>query len=558
MAKKPTYKELEHRVKELEEESSKLIQREESLAACREKLESFYDYAPLPYQALDENGCFLEVNPSWSKELGYSQEDVIGKWCGDFLVPENVDRFQRLFHRFKTGSEVCGEEFEMVRKDGSTLIASFNGQIEYDREGRFKQTHCVFQDITSRKQAEAALRKSEDKYRKLVENINDMIYMVDKDGIMTYVSPAAEQITGYSPKELIGSFFNSYVYKEDLPLIKRRFQKVMSGDPAVTQYRAVNKSGTIRWLRSSSTPIIENNRMVGLRGVVTDITEQKLVENSLRRREEELRVITDTVPALISYVDKDGYYRFVNRGYQEWFGLSKDKIIGEHFRQFLGDSTYKQIKKYVQEVLSGTKVHYEEVLPYKFGDTRWIRAEYVPDIDKTGKVRGFFVLINDISAQKKTESTLRKNEKKLKSQARKLEELNAALKVVLGHREQEKKDIEENILANVKQLLFPYIERMGKSRLNNANETLLSIIKSNLQELTSPFTRSLSSKYFAFTPTEIQVADFIRQGQSSKEITSLLNMSYDAICFHRKNIRKKLGITHSKTNLRSYLFSLPH
>jgi len=557
MAKKPTYEELEKRIYELERETSKLTQKEKDLAACREKLKSFYEYAPLPYQALDENGCLLEVNPSWIKELGYSHEEVVGRWFGDFLVPEDVDRFQQFLPRFKADTQVCGEEFEMVRKDGSALIASFNGQIEYGKEGRFKQTHCVFQNITGSKQVETSLRKSEDKYRKLVENINDMIYMVDKDGIITYVSPAVEQIMDFRPNEVVGSNFNKFVYKEDLPVVIKRFKKVMSGHLAVAHYRLVSKSGTIHWLRSSSRPIIEDNRVVGLQGVVIDFTELKRIENSLRTREKALRVITDNVPALISYVDADGYYRFVNKGYEEWFRISKEEIIGEHFRQFLGDSTHKRMQKYVQEVLSGTKVNYEEMLPYKFGGTRWIHAKYVPDIDKKGKVRGFFSLVSDISARKKIENTLRKKENKLKLQAQHLEELNTSLKVILEHRNQEKKEIEKNIMANVKKLLFPYIEMMRKSRLNNANKTLLSIIKSNLQELISPFTISLSSKYSALTPTEIHIADFIRQGQSSKEIASLLNVSYDAVCFHRKNIRKKLGITHSKANLSSYLSSLP-
>jgi len=122
---KTIFQELKKRINELEAETSKLTQKEKNLEACREKLKSFYECAPLPYQALDENGCLLDVNPRWLEELGYSHEEVIGQWFGDFLVPEDVDRFQQFFPRFKDAIQVCGVEFEMVLKDGPVLIASF-------------------------------------------------------------------------------------------------------------------------------------------------------------------------------------------------------------------------------------------------------------------------------------------------------------------------------------------------------------------------------------------------------------------------------------------------
>ena len=121
MARKPMYEELEQKVKELEVE---LKRAEEDLEESEKRFQSMYDTAPLPYQALDENGCFLDVNPSWTEELGYIREEVIGKWFGDFLVPEYRDHFKQFFPRFKAAGEIYGVEFEMLRKDGSTLFIS--------------------------------------------------------------------------------------------------------------------------------------------------------------------------------------------------------------------------------------------------------------------------------------------------------------------------------------------------------------------------------------------------------------------------------------------------
>ena len=108
----------------------------------------------------------------------------------------------------------------------------------------------------------------------------------------------------------------------------------------------------------------------------------------------------------------------------------------------------------------------------------------------------------------------------------------------------------------MQKLIFPYIEKLENSRLDNKNKTYVDIIRSNLKELISPFGNTLSSKYAILTSTEIQVADLTKHGRTSKEIASLLNVSPKAISFHRGNIRKKLGLVNKKINLRSHLQSL--
>jgi DNA-binding CsgD family transcriptional regulator len=134
--------------------------------------------------------------------------------------------------------------------------------------------------------------------------------------------------------------------------------------------------------------------------------------------------------------------------------------------------------------------------------------------------------------------------------------VNTALNVLLEHRKNEKRELEENITANAKKIIFPYIEKMEKSRLTIENKGHLDGIKSNLEELISPFASKVSSKYLGFTPTETEIADHIRRGKTSKEISALLHVSLKAVAFHRYNIRKKLDISNKKINLRSYLQSI--
>jgi len=176
-------------------------------------------------------------------------------------------------------------------------------------------------------------------------------------------------------------------------------------------------------------------------------------------------------------------------------------------------------------------------------------------------------LKNEIEARKRTgdalkeahdelESRVEARTKELRIKTRKLEELNSALKVLLKQREEDKKKLEDKVLINVKQLVLPNLDRLKKSVLDDNQKSCLEVLKSNLNEIISPFAHKLSSKYINLTPSEIQVADLVKQGMSSKEIAMFLSLSVKTIDRHRENIRKKIGLKDRKVNLRSYLLTL--
>jgi len=144
----------------------------------------------------------------------------------------------------------------------------------------------------------------------------------------------------------------------------------------------------------------------------------------------------------------------------------------------------------------------------------------------------------------------------LEIKTKRLEEINTAMKVLLKKREEDKTELEDNVLTNVKELVEPYFEKIKKTKLDDQQEAFLSIIESNLKEIISPFTRKMSLKYLNLTPTEIRIANLIRHGSSSKKIAELQNVSPRTIDTHRKNIRRKIGLQGQRGNLRSHLLSL--
>ncbi len=134
----------------------------EASLESEERFRELFEEAPLAYQALDQSGNFIDVNQTWLSTMGYSKGDVIGKNFSEFLHPDCTDHFRENFPRFKAIGEVLGTEFTMQKKDGTKILVSFRGKIAKDKTGQFKQTHCVFHDITDeRKNAEDRKRLEE-------------------------------------------------------------------------------------------------------------------------------------------------------------------------------------------------------------------------------------------------------------------------------------------------------------------------------------------------------------------------------------------------------------
>ena len=141
------------------------------------------------------------------------------------------------------------------------------------------------------------------------------------------------------------------------------------------------------------------------------------------------------------------------------------------------------------------------------------------------------------------------------SPIRNIEEANTALRVLLKRREEEITELEDEIISNVKQLLIPFVEKLKGSRLDDYQRGYIDVLESNLSDIISPFSTKLSSKHIGLTPTQLQVADLVRSGRTTKEIAELMYLSHNTIETHRKRIRKKLGLN-DRINLRSFLLSL--
>ena len=325
-----------------------------------------------------------------------------------------------------------------------------------------------------------------------------------------------------------------------------------------------------------------------------ELTERKRTEATLRESEQRYRLLLESSPDPIVLYNIQGQATYVNPAFEQTFGFSSRNLLGKQI-DFVPSENWPETKAAIGRMLSGKKIQlFETRRMTKDGRVLDVQLSSTLYYNRNDQPAGNIVTLRDISAQKKTErelikyhdhledlvqertaelaktnaqleqeieerrrveSALRKREVELKAQSHHLAEVNTALKVLLKQREDDKKELGDNVLSNVKELISPYLERLKKSRLNTNQKTLINILDSNLSNMISPFISKLSSKYFNLTPGEVRVANLVKEGKTNKEIEELLCISKNTVLFHRYNIRQKLGLKNKKINLRSHLLS---
>lgn len=192
----------------------------------------------------------------------------------------------------------------------------------------------------------------------------------------------------------------------------------------------------------------------------------------------------------------------------------------------------------------------------KLDDGRIFVERSNPVKDNTGAIHGVVFITLNITKHKHVEQELTKQEAEVGRKSRQLAETNTALRVLLRQQEGDLRELEERIVANVNQLVLPYVRKLKGLRLDESQMSYLEVVETNLQNIVAPFLRQVVSHFPHMTTQEIQVAALVRDGKSNKEIAELMNISVNTVESHRHNLRKKLGLQNKKINLRSYLFSL--
>jgi len=411
--------------KRVAERTAALAQANQTLRESEEKYRALYDNAPLSYQSLDKDGYFLDVNPTWLRTLGYEREKVIGKQFAAFLHPDWKPHFEKNFPEFKRRGYIDNVRFKIRHRDGHYLHISFKGCIGYEPDGRFRQTFCVFQDITEQVQAESqkqaaleALQKSEERFRMTVHRSPIGVGIVDSAGNLTDCNAALANMVGYSRKELLRLNFADFTHPDDLTreqrLIKEMWQEKTSEYRMEKRY--IHKDGHTVWVDVVASLFKgESGALEFGFAFVQDITERRRAElqreaalQALQESEARFRQVYEHMAIGVARVALDFRIENANEAYCRMLGYREAELIGKHLKEITHPEVVKDHLRKQSQLAAGEIDHYriEKQFIHKSGravhgilDANLIR-------DATGTPAYFLGSVVDITERKQAEHAL--------------------------------------------------------------------------------------------------------------------------------------------------------
>ncbi|MGA1790025.1 MAG: PAS domain S-box protein [bacterium] len=511
---------------------------------------------------LDLDGTIRQVNTEFERGTGWKREEVIGKTpleIGILSKEEEQKLRKELLPKLLKEGFVRNIERTVIRKDGTKFPVLTSWTLMKDAQGKPFGIISVTRDITRLKQVEENFKEYERKYQKVFENAIEGIVMIDvKTRKFLHVNPAICQMLGYKEVEMLQMRIEDIHPKEDLPYIISKLEgPPRKGGTLLMNIPLLRKDGSMTYTDiSGQGKILISNRCCKV-AFIRDITERRDVEQKLRNERDKAQKFLDIAGVMIIMIGADNKIHLINKKGCQILGYEEKDIVGKNwFKSFIPKRLCNQVKTTFEKIMNGETEcieHFENPILTKSGEERIISWHNSLLHDQQGTVVGVLCSGEDITEHKRSQQALEAYAKELDKQKKVLEEKNIALREVLGQLEVEKTRMQEDIIANIDELILPIVKRL---QLKGASKEYMALLESNLKDITSSFGRKITKKIAKLTSREIEICSMLKNGLTSKEISNLLNISFQTVSKHRKNIRKKLLISKKDINLHSFLQQL--
>ncbi|MBD3346800.1 MAG: PAS domain S-box protein [Chitinivibrionales bacterium] len=411
------------RIVELEAAGEELQKLREELKRSEERYRTAFEYTGTAMMVVEEDTTVTMGNHKLEEVTGYPQEEARKghKWI-DFVNDDDMKRLMEyhIKRRHDSTTTVPSEyEFKLKHRTGELKDILMNVSMIPGT----KKSLISLIDITERKKAERALRESEEKFRELFENANDIIYTIDLEGNFTSANAAASSTYGYSPQEIVTVNMSQIIHEDFLATARSKVKEKLRSNEATYPYEllTISKDGEHIWVEVS-TRLIRNHhgKPVGIQGIARNITDRKRAEIELKESETRFRETAETIPAVISEMDMEMKFTYVNKWGLDLFGFTEQDLKdGFSASDVLPPQSQETALEDFGNVMSGDFGNAKEyTMKTKTGETVYALVNSSPII-KNNKSAGMRSCLIDITAKKKTQDLLRLSEEKFRGIFRK-------------------------------------------------------------------------------------------------------------------------------------------
>lgn len=391
---------------------------EKRLDESEERFRKMFYKAPLAYQSLDLNGCFIEVNDTWLDMMGYTRNEIIGKWFGDFLSPEQVEPYNKRFPLFKIRGSVS-TELRLLKKDSTFVDVAVEGRIGYANNGDFQQTHCILIDISEQKRYVDALKSSEAKYRAFFENSFDAILLTSTDGKIYSANHAACQMFEMTEEQIIkaGRSGLADITDPQLPIFienRNKFGKV-KGELTLFRGNGGKFIGEV-----SSNVFCDPDGIERTIMIIRDMTERRKMEEKIEESGQQLNTLINNIPGFVYQClnDRNWTMLYLSHQFSDITGYNPHDVINNKILSYNDiihpDEQEWLFEKWAEALNNNKEFEGEYRIVTQSGETRWVweRGRHIKaNEDKMIYIDGIVI---DITERKHALELMNENDARFK------------------------------------------------------------------------------------------------------------------------------------------------
>jgi len=381
---------------------------EAALVDREQRFRSLFENNPVAILVQDKESSYIDVNAAGCALLGYSKEEILVTPAQNMVLPEKLENARRNFRKALKGESVTYET-TTTRKNGDRIELNVTF-IPVMVSGEIVGVYNVVEDITISKKAEEALRQSEEKYRSVVENAQEIIFIV-QDGVIKFINRRSGVMLGYNPEEIYSRSFSDFVHPEDRQMVIDRHVRRLHGEEVqdVYSFRIIGKNNREAWVELRSVLVDWEGKPATL-NFISDITVRKRIEEALRQSEEKYRTILDEMGEGYYEIDASGNLVFLNEAEARLYGYTREEMLGMNYKVFTPRELWRsQVAAYTDVFRTGAPKRLHPITAIKKDKTNiFLEDSIFPIRNEKGEIMGLRGIARDVTERKKSEEELKK------------------------------------------------------------------------------------------------------------------------------------------------------